>query len=157
MNRRAHESAGGAVGAFAALIATPGAAWRDRGVEIAGGYFGGIVGARAPDVFDPPTSPRHRDLGHGIVPVGLVVVALLRVLPAWQAELRTVADRHRNAAARSENRWTAAIHSLIELLCRFASGAVAGIVAGYVSHLALDAMTPAGLPIIAGRDVRLDI
>jgi membrane-bound metal-dependent hydrolase YbcI (DUF457 family) len=126
-------------------------------VEIAGGYFGGIVGARAPDVFDPPTSPRHRDLGHGIVPVGLVVVALLRVLPAWQAELRTVADRHRNAAARSENRWTAAIHSLIELLCRFASGAVAGIVAGYVSHLALDAMTPAGLPIIAGRDVRLDI
>ena len=66
MNRRAHESAGGAVGAFAALIATPGAAWRDRGVrslaERVAEFHQRASGLEDQD--EPATDPHEREDEH---------------------------------------------------------------------------------------------
>lgn len=156
MNRRAHEEIGGLAGALAALLFSRRPISRICVAETAGGYVGGILGARLPDVFDPPTSPRHRGLGHGVLPVGFCVRQFAAVLPALQTKLRVIADAHGTAAARSDSQWRALFYSLIELACRLAAGALAGLAAGYVSHLLLDAATPAGLPLIAGRDVKLD-
>jgi hypothetical protein len=38
---------------------------------------------------------------------------------------------------------------LFEMVLRLLAGFVAGLLAGYASHLALDAVTPKGLPIFA--------
>ena len=40
-------------------------------------------------------------------------------------------------------------HALVELLCRLGAGALAGLLAGYGSHVALDEFTPACLPLLA--------
>jgi len=50
-----------------------------------------------------------------------------------------------SAATPLERLW----QGLVELLCRIGAGALAGLLAGYCSHVALDALTPAGLPLLA--------
>jgi hypothetical protein len=42
-----------------------------------------------------------------------------------------------------------AAHQLLEMLFRLLAGFIAGLLAGYASHLALDALTPKGLPVLA--------
>jgi hypothetical protein len=63
--------------------------------------------------------------------------------------LSAKADRHaelrRAAVTLLERLW----HGIMELLCRLVSGALAGLIAGYGSHVMLDARTPAGIPLIA--------
>jgi len=39
--------------------------------------------------------------------------------------------------------------AVLELLCRLGTGALAGLLGGYGSHVAPDAFTPAGLPLLA--------
>ncbi|MFC1643213.1 metal-dependent hydrolase [Myxococcota bacterium] len=118
-------------------------------LELIGGVVGGGVGGRLPDVFDPPVSRRHRGLAHGVVPAVAAGVALGRSLDGTQARLRTEAarraDLRRTATTAVERFW----HALVELLCRIGAGALAGLLAGYGSHLALDGFTPAGLPLLA--------
>lgn len=118
-------------------------------LEVLGGLGTGSLGARLPDVFDPPTRPRHRSVAHGIVPVAVVGTAAVRGLDGVQARLR--AEANRRAALRAsaitplQHLW----HAIIEVLCRLGAGALAGLLAGYGSHIALDALTPAGLPLVA--------
>ncbi len=157
MNGHAHKQVGGPTGAVAAFALARKQTPAARIVETFGGYVGGVVGARLPDIIDPPTCPHHRSIGHGIVPVGLASRACLDRIPAWQEQLRRSAEEHSVAAAQTTDVWERLLHSLLELLCRVGAGMLAGIPAGYLSHLALDATTPAGLPLIAGRDARLDI
>jgi len=117
-------------------------------LEVIGGLVAGNVGARLPDVFDPPLHPRHRSIAHGIVPVAVVGNAAVRALDGWQTRLRAAADRRaaRRAAATTplQRLWQA----LLEVLCRLGAGALAGLLGGYGSHIALDAFTPAGLPLL---------
>mgnify|MGYP000999300250 CR=1 FL=1 len=118
-------------------------------LEFLAGLLAGNVGARLPDVFDPPTHPRHRSLAHGIVPVAAVGGTALLQLDGLQRQLRAEADRRAllraSAATPFERLWLA----VRELLCRMGAGAAAGLLGGYGSHLALDAGTPAGLPLFA--------
>lgn len=116
--------------------------------ETVGGVVGGLVGARLPDLIDPPIHPRHRGIGHGIVPVALgASLAFLR-LDGWQESLRSEADRRAQLRRGSSSVLGSALHWLVEIFCRFASGALAGFVGGYLSHVALDGFTPAGLPLV---------
>jgi hypothetical protein len=48
-------------------------------VEVIGGLLAGNLGARLPDVFDPPTHPGHRSLAHGMAPIAAVGMAALRL------------------------------------------------------------------------------
>ena len=118
-------------------------------LEVVGGLVAGNLGARLPDVFDPPTHPGHRSLAHGMAPIAAVGTAAVRRLDGAQARLRAEADRR--AALRSsastplQRLWQA----FLELLCRLGAGALAGLLGGYGSHVALDALTRAGLPLLA--------
>lgn len=118
-------------------------------LEVLGGLLAGNLGARLPDVFDPPLHPGHRALAHGVVPVVAAGRAAVGALDGWQAQLRDAAARRAalgaSAATPLERLW----HALVELLYRLGAGALAGLLAGYGSHVALDAFTPACLPLFA--------
>lgn len=53
----------------------------DRLIETLGGLLGGYIGARLPDIIDPPTSPNHRDIAHSAINALLVGKMYLRRLP----------------------------------------------------------------------------
>lgn len=137
--------AGGAVAFAKAKHQTP----EHHCLEVLGGALGGYVGARLPDLLDPPISPRHRSLAHGVVPVGLVGKAAWNELDGVQTKLRTEANRRAKLAQSASTPFERLCHKLIQLLCRLGAGALAGLIGGYGSHLALDACTPASLPLLA--------
>lgn len=118
-------------------------------IEVLGGALAGVAGARLPDVFDPPLHPGHRSLAHGLVPVAAAGRAGAMALDRWQGRLRAEAERRaalRQAAVTPLDRlWQA----IIELLCRLGAGALAGLLGGYGSHVALDAFTSASIPLLA--------
>lgn len=142
-HRRVGSISGGCAAAWAARAQTPAILL----AETLGGIAGGIAGARAPDVIDPPTCARHRSVGHGIVPIGAAATALLRKLEEWQGQLRAFAESERSECAAATTFLAQAWHLALSLLAQLASGALVGFVAGYLSHLAMDFTTPAGLPI----------
>ena len=109
----------------------------DLALEVLGGAIGGRLLSRLPDILDPPNSPRHRGIGHGILPAGGSSLFYMSKLPLMQSRLRELADDH------------AATDPLLAVLLRVAAGVVAGALGGFASHLLLDAQTPAGLPWIA--------
>ena len=148
-NRRTHavmgSLAGGGVAAFLA---------REQGfsrllVEAAGGACAGMLAAALPDVIDPPTSFRHRGIGHGVASAAAAAVALAGRLPPIQQRLRLEAEGHAIARMQASSPRARTGHLIAELLGRCLAGAAVGAPAGYASHLALDARTPMGLPILS--------
>lgn len=146
-NGKVHRVAGLAAGASYATIRASAQPAGPRVIETAGGALGGLFGAKLPDLIDPPTHPGHRSVGHGLIPVGLTGYAVYRRLEGWQDHLRRTADWHSNMLAYVSDPWERFKHWLMAHLCRLAAGALAGFIAGYASHLALDAFTPSGLPL----------
>lgn len=148
-NGRTHRAVGTIAGGGYALARAKQQAPEHVLLEVLGGAVAGNLGARLPDVFDPPLHPGHRSLAHGIVPVAAAGRAAVNALDGWQAQLRAEASRRaslrQSAATSFERFWQA----LIEILCRLGAGALAGLLAGYGSHVALDAFTPASLPLLA--------
>ena len=120
-------------------------------LEVLGGLVAGNLGARPPDAFDPATHPGHRSLAHGIAPVAALRRAAVRGLDGAQAQVRLRAGADRRSALRAsaitplQRLWQA----VLEILCRLGAGALAGLLGGYGPHVALDAFTPAGLPVLA--------
>jgi hypothetical protein len=146
-NRRAHVLVGSVVGGGAAAWTARKQSPSAQLLETLGGIGGGVVGARMPDVIDPPTCWNHRSVGHGIAPIGAAATALFKMLEGWQEKLRARADAEHHKYEAATSFLAQAWHLVISLLCRLASGALVGFVAGYLSHLAMDFTTPAGLPI----------
>lgn len=80
----------------------------------------GFVGgavALLPDIIDPPLSPNHRGIGHSIALSGILIPVLLKQIE----ENPNMTPDQRDFTK--------------------------SIVVGFVSHLILDAGTPAGLPL----------
>lgn len=148
-NRDFHCVAGAAVGAAYAAYQSKEETRLQQVVEALGGAFGGYVGGRLPDVIDPPVSPRHRSIGHGAVPVALAAWGAISLLDQWQIMLRRKAFEVEAARDRLSNDALRAGYTAFAALLRLLAGLLAGLVAGYVSHVALDSMTPCGLPFIA--------
>jgi membrane-bound metal-dependent hydrolase YbcI (DUF457 family) len=119
--------------------------------ETAGGALGGWLGGALPDVLEPATSPRHRALCHSWAAATTILTwANARVADAQQY-CRDQAQHWERRAASADG-LGALFATLAALLCHFAAGFFAGLRGGYVSHLVLDAVTPAGLP-LRGRFV----
>jgi LexA-binding, inner membrane-associated putative hydrolase len=118
-------------------------------LEAFGGWWGGTAAAVLPDLFDPPSHPGHRAMGHGICPVVAGSLLWAGNLRSWQDGLRCLADRHRAQEIWAEDVLAALGHLLAEWLLRFLAGFVAGFGAGYISHIMLDYGTPRGLPFVA--------
>jgi hypothetical protein len=118
-------------------------------MEVVGGCIGGVAGSRLPDLLEPATSPRHRSschtasFGAGVVYIGKSVI------PAWQEALRKWADElavRRNGLEPDSIQAFAFL--MAEMFCRFLAGALAGLFAGYVSHLVLDGCSPCSIQLI---------
>lgn len=145
-NQATHEVVGAASGAAFTLLRVSDAPTPHAFAEVLGGAVGGWVGGLLPDVLEPATTPNHRKLAHSVVVGGALTLARLA---EWQAACRTEA---RSCVARalvlavgSDARHRAERDALV---WRFLAGILAGLVAGYASHLLLDAGTAKGLPLL---------
>jgi len=148
-NRETHRPVGMALGgAYAAWCAQtePG----DRiAFEALGGVAGGWLGAALPDWIDPPVCPDHRHFGHGAANViGAVWVSADAMLDIQQ-RLRRRADRLARQRPFLESDLARFLNWLEECMLRFLAGLLNGLVAGYLSHLFLDALTARGIPFFA--------
>ena len=138
-NGKVHVAVGRGAG-----VATAGIAARNEDAQVIflralGGFFGGDLGGRMPDLLDPPCNgPNHRSVAHGLIPLGSTMV--------WGKDsfvrLRDFLKQKALEFSRQES-------FLMAALCQICIGIVDGFLAGYASHLALDAVTPMGLPIVA--------
>lgn len=148
-NGRTHKRVGEAAGALTAFVMADGQPMADRLIETFGGALGGHFGGSLPDLIDPATSPNHRSLGHGVVPVAAGVRCTVPNVGEWQNGLREQARFHAANRENAQTDFDTFFHGVAEIVFRLGAGAIPGLIAGYVSHVALDAGTPKGLPIIA--------
>ncbi len=148
-NRKTHDAVGAGSGAAIALCLA-----RDQDLigvvfETLGGALAGKYASRLPDVFDRPVSPNHRSLGHGVLLNGYALASSVENLSEWQDSLRRHAGKFARLQTESNTASEANWYLVLEILSRMASGAIAGALAGYASHLILDSRTKKGLPLIA--------
>ena len=145
-NRATHAQVGAAAGGICAALRVAGAPTTHQLAETIGGLIGGWVGGVLPDVLEPATTPNHRQAAHSVVAGGTLMLARLA---EWQAGCRAAADGAARRALllplRSDERRRAETEALV---WRFVAGALVGLVAGYASHLLLDATTARGLPFL---------
>jgi len=117
--------------------------------EAVGGAIGGYLGGSLPDVFEPAYSSWHRDFMHSWS-IGASIVGIASKIEWWEQHCRQRASHYHTLRTMSNNDpLTSFCYFLIELFWRLAAGFINGLFAGYVSHQALDACTPRGLPIFA--------
>ncbi len=104
--------------------------------------MGGIL----PDVLEPATSPHHRQLAHSLVVGGSLAVAKVAEMQASCRSLSSEATQRASVLpVGSPERRDA---EFLALFWRFVAGFLIGLATGYASHLALDACTPQGLPLL---------
>ncbi len=148
-NRKTHDAVGAGSGAAIALCLA-----RDQDLvgvvfETLGGALAGTYASRLPEVFDRPVSPNHRSLGHGFLPNGSGLVLAAKYASEWQTLLRDEAKKFARLQTETKTASEANWYLVLEILSHIASGAIAGALAGYASHLILDSRTKKGLPLIA--------
>jgi hypothetical protein len=124
--------------------------------EVAGGALGGYVAGQLPDLLEPAISSWHRDVAHSYT-AGGGIIAIGNAVEAFAAACRENAEKC--SAIPMEQQGNVFVPVVVdplsrflldvfELLWRLAAGFVNGLAAGYVSHLALDAMTPRSIPLL---------
>jgi hypothetical protein len=143
----------GALGLAAGVLSAAYQAHNETGyrflAEVIGGAAGGRAGSKVADIIDPPLHPRHRSVGHGVAQNATALAAYLEALPRWQAALRQLSERLRQARIELDGTAAKVLCGALEVACCLLAGFLAGFPAGHLSHLALDALTPFGLPVVA--------
>ena len=144
--RATHSWVGAAAGATAAVYRV-----RDMPADqvlaaALGGVLGGWIGGVAPDVVEPATNPNHRGFAHSVSVGGALAYVPTTAVAAWCTAKAAAWDQSAcvlpvGAPERSQA-------ELKAWLWRAAAGTAIGMVAGYASHLLLDARTPRGLPLL---------
>jgi hypothetical protein len=148
-NREVHILTSSVTGGVWALHRAGGQSPEDSFLEMVGGILGGSISGTMPDKLDPPTSPNHRALGHS---AGVATLALPRIqglLLSWESHLRYLADEVRKQRSQEGSDFAKILLTLLEIVLRIAVGIASGVVAGYSTHLVLDALTSKSLPLIA--------
>jgi membrane-bound metal-dependent hydrolase YbcI (DUF457 family) len=148
-NRDIHLRVGAVAGGGYALYMAHGQPSGHVLAETVGGIVGGIGGGLLPDRIDVPLSPRHRAAAHSVAITGIAGRYMYTQLPNLQAALRVQADHYAQIQSSMDSLLARFIYWFFEFACRFISGALAGFLGGYASHLFLDAVTPYSLPLIA--------
>lgn len=146
-NRNVHIPVGGFSGGACAEYHAWGLPVPQLVAEAVGGVAGGIGGGVLPDAFDTPASPNHRAAAHSMGVTGGIGYFLNEQLPEWQQSLRNQGLHYARLRAASPSLLPQIGYGIL-VLCYFLSGALAGLLAGYASHLALDSLTPSSLPIL---------
>jgi membrane-bound metal-dependent hydrolase YbcI (DUF457 family) len=148
-NGKTHVVAGTTAGALVAGFRTRPEDGPANLLVVVGGGVGGYITARWPDVFEPANSPHHRKFAHSATTGAAILQCAIEAVPEWESHWRRVAIEVREQRA-DPNRtpFEQAILIVVELLAWALVGLFAGLAAGYVSHLALDFVTPASLPLL---------
>lgn len=133
-NRNTHVAVALIAGVAATLHYTRNESPENQAVELLGTLIGSYAGGRFPDVLDPPTGPLHRSFAHG----GLAVAAVA----AARVEKWCRACRLEAAQCAAQGRGVDGFFLLL------LAGFLTGLRFGYGSHLALDALTRRGLPLL---------
>lgn len=142
-NRTVHMATSSFVGTITALRMSESQPSDHRLHEVVGGFLGGLAGGRLPDVIEPPLHPNHRGFAHSVTATAAVLKAGQEYLESSQQWLRDRADSlELRAASLPANSLAAALLKLIASMCRIAAGFLAGLAAGYLTHVVLDAFTP---------------
>jgi membrane-bound metal-dependent hydrolase YbcI (DUF457 family) len=131
--------------------------------EMVGGAAGGYVGALLPDFLEPALSSWHRSAAHSCT-AGAAIVYSKDVLAGFEKFCREQADlcalQHKTLQMRPDP-WQPNVFvpapadpfmllslKIAEVCWRFLAGFANGLAAGYISHLALDAVTPRSIPLL---------
>jgi len=148
-NRAVHVLTSGLVGGAYAFKQAGSQAGPAAALETLGGLGGGYLGGRLPDLLDPPDCPNHRARAHSLLVGGVLIDLCQGQLEAWQRTCRDWAEKltARKAAA-APGSPEAFLLGVAEVACRLLAGFLAGLLAGYLTHLGLDALTPASLNVI---------
>ncbi len=117
--------------------------------EAVGGALGGALGCLGPDIVEPAVHSWHRSVAHSYATAATIATATVQGVQRWQEYCRACATSHDEAFSQSVTDGERLWHRLMALVWRVLSGFVAGLPAGYLSHLALDACTPRGIPLVA--------
>jgi hypothetical protein len=148
-NRRTHliagTGAGLAVAGYLAPNEQPGAFL----AEAVGGALGGAIGCLGPDVVEPAVHSWHRSTAHSYATAATIATATVQRVQQWQGYCRGRAAAHDEARLRAATDGARIYHGFMALVWRLLCGFVAGLPAGYLSHLALDACTPRSIPLLA--------
>lgn len=147
-NGKTHEVVGATTGAGFALWAARNQPATATAIEAVGGALGGYVGGKLPDIFDPPLHPRHRSVAHAVIPLIVATRYCANNLGTWQDIFRKLAEREAQLRVQARNTTDEVTHGLLETGYRLIAGMIAGLMAGYASHIALDAVTPSSLPLM---------
>lgn len=147
-NRDVHGPVGAVSGGAYALYMSDGQSPWHAVAETVGGAAGGLVGGILPDQIDTPEHPRHRAEAHSMAITGTIGWILKENLPQWQSALRDQADSFATMRTQADSPLLQVVYWLAEYFCRFFAGLIAGVLAGYGSHLALDFFTPMSIPVL---------
>ncbi len=145
--QRTHAVVGVAAGAAGAGYWSRGDT-ASRWTEALGGAVGGALGGILPDLLEPAISSWHRSVAHSYSAIALGFATVPDKMFRWQEHCREQAVFHDGMAQASLEDWGRAWHALCAFLWRVAGGCVVGVAVGYLSHLALDQLTPRGLPLL---------
>ena len=147
-DRRKHRQVGAIFGFLFTLSILDDQEATPHSVEMMGGLLGGIFGGMLPDLIEPPSHPGHRSIAHALLPIGGAGIFVVPNLQSCQHLCRREAAQCRLFHRMSRNETERLRWEVEELIWRYAAGVIPGIVAGYLSHLLLDAATPRGLPLL---------
>ena len=143
---RRHRRIGRPTGAAFAAIQAFRSPIGDPLVESFAGWCGGDLGSRLPDLLEPACW-NHRQTAHSFTTGALLGLSVDKV-QSWAESARRRAQHHRQLATNPEALPAQSLwHSSVALLWSALAGLLNGILAGYLSHLVLDACSPASIPI----------
>lgn len=149
MNRDAHEIAGKFLGVVGTVISSDPYENQNIFHQVVGSYIGGKLGALLPDLIDPPTNPNHRSLGHGFIPTTICLALLSKkISPKWELYWLQQAESFRQLHQSSTNPFQKFVNWCLIHICHTLVWVCKGMIWGYTSHLALDSVTPKGLPAV---------
>jgi len=147
--RREQDAAGIVTGVATALLTRrKKASAYELVAEALGGALGGGIGSRLLDFFEPAIHS-YRNVVHSVAFAGTVTVKGTKRAARPQARLRAQADEFAERRTWHHGLFEWMVLWLAETACRVATGFIAGAIPGYLSHLALDAKTPRGIPLLS--------
>jgi membrane-bound metal-dependent hydrolase YbcI (DUF457 family) len=147
-NGKTHLSVCTACGVTAALYAARDQTGGAFIGKLLGGAVGGAVGGALPDILEPAIHSWHRSTAHSLAAASVLGATAIQSIPTWQRQCRINATHHDYLRVRTDDGLARIWHATMALLWRFLSGFAAGLPAGYLSHLGLDACTPRCIPLL---------
>jgi hypothetical protein len=152
-NATTHGLAGGASGAIVSLATCEGTSLVEACAALLTGMGLGYLGGRAADLLEPASHPNHRGPAHSAaVGVGLFALARSDSATEWARRCRFRAAECRLRAESAADDPLARFGWLLaEFFWLSLATALKTFVAGYVSHLVLDARTARSLPLLCAQ------